>query len=99
MTDLETKKLLIQRIVAYLNPVPQNCVQELLGQSVQDLGVILDRLVTTKAQGDSEETVIAHREDSRRESALEGAWVHALRNVWLNGKLRLVDCESNRSIL
>ena len=61
MPDLETKKLLATRIIAYLDPVPPNAVQELLGQSVQELGVILEKLVTTKAQGDSEETVIAHR--------------------------------------
>jgi hypothetical protein len=35
----------------------------------------------------------------RRESRLEGAWTHALCNVWLNGKQRLVDCESNKSML
>jgi hypothetical protein len=97
MNELETKKLLIGRIVAHFNPVPANAVQELLSQSVGELEVILENLASKKAQGDANEMVEAHRKQSRRESQLEGAWVHAFRNVNLNGR-RLVDCESNRSM-
>jgi hypothetical protein len=98
VNELETKKELIQRIVACLNPVPANCVQELLGQSAQELEFILDKLATTKAQSESEEVALAHAEETRRASAFDGAFGHALLNTWLNGK-RLVDAESNRAML
>jgi Mn-containing catalase len=46
MNELETKKLLIGRIVAHFNPVPANAVQELLSQSVGELEVILENLAS-----------------------------------------------------
>jgi hypothetical protein len=98
MNVLDQKKLLATRIIAYLDPVPENAVQTLLGKSLQDLEVLLDKLATQKAQGDSEETVIQYREDSRREAAFESAYVHGLLQISLNGK-RLVDCESNKNML
>ena len=98
MHQMDQKKLLATRIIAYLNPVPANAVQTLLQKSLPDLEALLDRLATQKAQGDSEEEVIAYREDSRREAAFESAYVHGLLQISLNGK-RLVDCESNKNML
>jgi hypothetical protein len=97
MTDLDIKKEIIQRICVYLIPTPPGAVNDLLGKSIQELGVILERLVTTKAQGDSEDTAQAYAEEMRRASAFDGAYVHGLRNISLNGK-KLIDCESNRSM-
>ena len=74
-------------------------MQTLLQKSLPDLEALLDRLATQKAQGDSEEAVIAYREETGRQSALDSAYVHCLLNVWLNGKQRLVDCDSNRAML
>jgi hypothetical protein len=98
MNVLDQKKLLATRIIAYLNPVPANAVQTLLQKSLPDLEALLDQLATQKAQGDSEEEVIAYREDSRREAAFESAYVHGLLQISLSGK-RLVDCESNKNML
>jgi hypothetical protein len=95
---MDQKKLLATRIIAYLNPVPANAVQTLLQKSLPDLEALLDQLATQKAQGDSEEEVIAYREDSRRDAAFESAYVHGLLQISLNGK-RLVDCESNKNML
>jgi hypothetical protein len=86
MHQMDQKKLLATRIIAYLNPVPANAVQTLLQKSLPDLEALLDRLATQKAQGDSEEEVIAYREDSRREAAFESAYVHGLLQISLNGK-------------
>jgi hypothetical protein len=98
MDQIDRKKLLATRIIAYLNPVPANAVQTLPQKSLPDLEALLDQLATQKAQGDSEEEVIAYREDSRREAAFESAYVHGLLQISLNGK-RLVDCESNKNML
>jgi hypothetical protein len=99
MNVLDQKKLLATRIIAYLDPVPENAVQTLLGKSVGELEVLLDKMMANKAKHDSEDTVEAHAEKMRRESQLEGAWAHCLINVWLNGKQRLVDCDSNRQMM
>lgn len=98
MNELETKKLIIQRIVAHSNPVPPNAVQDLLSQSVEELGIILEKLVTTKLQADSNAAAQAQVEEIRRASAFEGAWVHGLCSISLNGK-KLVDCDSNKSLM
>jgi hypothetical protein len=50
MHQVDQKKLLVSRITAHLNPKPDNVVQELLQQSVQELEIILDKLATTKAK-------------------------------------------------
>jgi hypothetical protein len=54
---------------------------------------------TKRERGQAAEQVKQHAEEMRRESRLEGAWTHALRNVWLKGKQRLVDADSNRAVM
>jgi hypothetical protein len=98
MTEQDIKKELIQRIVAHFNPVPANAVQELLSQSVGELEVILDKLVATKAQSDSNATVEAQVEEMRRVSAFEAAYTSALRNITIHGR-RLTDSEATKNML
>lgn len=98
MNELEKKRILATRITAHLNPVPVNCVQELLQQSLADLSLILERLATTRDQEQVDEATLAHAEEARKASQFDGAWVGALRNVSHNGK-RLCDAESNRAML
>jgi hypothetical protein len=45
------------------------------------------------------EAVLAHTEAMRLASKYDAAWVNALRNIWLNGKQRLVDADSNRKMM
>jgi hypothetical protein len=98
MNVLDQKKLLIERIVPYLTGAPGDVVQRLLQQSVSDLETILDDAITKRARAQAAEQVKQHADEMRRESQLEGAWTHALRNVW-NGKQRLVECDSNRAMM
>jgi hypothetical protein len=98
MHEIEQKRIVIGRIIAHLNPAPENCVNDLLHQSLPDLQVMLGKLADTKAQEQAEEAALAHKEENRRASQFDGAWVGALRNVSLNGK-RLCDVESNRAML
>jgi hypothetical protein len=98
MHQLDQKKLLIERILPYLTGAPADAVQRLLQKSVSDLEEILDDAITKRARAQAAERVKQHADEMRRESQLEGAWTHALRKVWLNGKQRLVDCESNKSM-
>ncbi len=99
MNVLDQKKLLVERILPYLTGAPADAAQRLLQQSVSDLETILEDAITKKARAQAAEQVKQHADEMRRESQLEGAWTHALRNVWLNGKQRLVDCDSNRAML
>src|SRR5882724_3603059 len=99
MHQMDQKKLLIERIVPYLTGASSDVVQLLLQKDVSELETILSDAITKKARADATEQVNQHADEMRRESRLEGAWTHALRNVWLNGKQRLVDCESNKSML
>jgi hypothetical protein len=39
-----------------------------------------------------------HDDEMRRESKLDGAWIHALLQIWLNGK-RLADTEANKNMM
>jgi hypothetical protein len=94
----KTKRIVVSRIISHLNPVPANAENELLQQTLPDLEVILDKLATTREQENVEETAYAHIEEMRRASKADGAWAHALCNVWLNGK-RLVDAQANRDML
>ena len=99
MHQLDQKKLLIERIVPYLTGAPGDVVQRLLQKSVSDLEQILDDAITKKARAQAAEQVKQHADEMRRESQLEGAWTHTLLSVWLNGKQRLVDCDSNRAMM
>jgi hypothetical protein len=98
MTELEQKALLVQRIIAHLNPVPANAVQELLGESFVDLQVILGKLAATKEQAQAKETAQAELREVLRQRAYDGAWALGLVRISLNGK-RLADVESNRAML
>jgi hypothetical protein len=99
MHQMEKKQLLIERILPYLIGAPADAVQRLLQQSLSDLETILSDCITKRARAQAVEQVKQHADDMRRESRLEGAWTHALRNVWLNGKQRLVDVDSNGQMM
>jgi hypothetical protein len=97
MNELE-KKIVINRIISHLNPVPENCVTELLQQSLPDLERILDKLATTREQENSEEATHAHAQEMIRQSKADHAWAYVLLKVSLNGR-HLVECAANRNIL
>ena len=98
MNDIDKKKLIITRIIAHLNPVPSNCVQELLQQSVADLSLILERLATTRDQQQAADAAEAHAQESIRQSKSDHAWAYALLKVSLNGRF-LADTESNKNMV
>src|SRR5580700_5714545 len=97
MEILQQKKLLIERILPYLTGAPADAAQRLLGQSVSDLETILDDAITKRARAQAAEQVKQHAEEMRRESQLEGAFVHACRAV--NNNRRLSPCDANRGML
>jgi hypothetical protein len=99
MNVLDQKKLLIERILPYLTGAPSDAVNRLLQKSVSDLETILDDAITKRARAEAAEQVKQHADAMRRESALEGSWVNTIRNVWLNGTRRLIDCDSNRAMM
>jgi hypothetical protein len=97
MSELEKKKIIIDRIVAHLNPVPSGAANELLQQSFADLQVILEKLVTSREQENVEEAALAQVREAQAQRASDGAWGAALCRIDLNGK-RLCDVESNRQM-
>jgi hypothetical protein len=78
VNDIDKKKLIITRIIAHLNPVPANWVQELLGQSLEDLQVILDKLATIRDQAQVEEATLARSKEMIRRSKADHAWACAM---------------------
>lgn len=88
MTDLDLKKELIHRIAKY---DPALDVNTLIQKPLAELEELLGTLIEQSAA----DMVESHRIETGKQSAMEQAYVHALRNVTLNGK-RLVDCDSNR---
>jgi hypothetical protein len=97
MEILQQKKLLIERILPYLTGAPADAVQRLLQRSVSDLETILSDCITKKARAQAVEHANQYADEMRRESQLEGAFVHASRAV-INNR-RLVPCDSNRAML
>jgi hypothetical protein len=97
MNVLDQKKLLIERIVPYLTGAPGDVVQRLLQRSVSDLETILDDAITKKARAQAVEHANQYADEMRRESQLEGAFVHACMAV-VNNR-RLSPCDSNRAML
>jgi hypothetical protein len=97
MEILQQKKLLVERILPYLIGAPSDAVQRLLQQNVSDLETILSDCITKKARAQAVEHANQYADEMRRESQLEGAFVHACRAV-INNR-RLVPCDSNRAIL
>ncbi len=97
MNTLDQKKLLIERILPYLTGAPSDAVQRLLQQSVSDLEQILDDAITKRARAEATEQVKQHADEMRRESQLEGSFVHACMAV-LNNR-RLSTCDGNRAML
>jgi hypothetical protein len=55
MNEYEQKKIVIGRIISHLNPVPAGAANELLQQSLGDLQVILEKLISTRDQENAEE--------------------------------------------
>ena len=97
MHQLDQKKLLIERIVPYLTGAPDDVVQRLLQKSVSDLETILSDCITKKARAQAAEQVNQHADEMRRESQLEGAFVHACRTL-INSRY-LCSTDSNRAML
>ena len=97
MEILQQKKMLIERILAYLTGAPADAAQRLLGQSVSDLETILSDAITKKARAQAVEHANQYADEMRRESQLEGAFVHSCRAV-INNR-RLSPCDSNRAML
>jgi hypothetical protein len=97
MNILDQKKLLIERMVPYLTGAPADVVQRLLQKSVSDLETILSDCITKKARAEAIEQVKQHTDELRRDSQLEGSFVHACLTV-INNR-RLAPCESNRAML
>jgi hypothetical protein len=89
--------MLIERILAYLTGAPADAAQRLLGQSVSDLETILSDAITKKARAQAVEHANQYADEMRRESQLEGAFVHSCRAV-INNR-RLSPCDSNRAML
>jgi hypothetical protein len=98
MNELETKNIVVNRIISHLNPVPAGAANELLLQPLADLGVILEKLISTRDQENAEEEALARIREAQAERASDGAWGAALARVTLNGKY-LADTESNRAML
>jgi hypothetical protein len=97
MHILDQKKLLVERILPYLTGAPGDVVQQLLQKSVSDLEQILDDAITKRARAQAVEHANQYADEMRRESQLEGAFVHACRAI-INNR-RLVPCDSNRAML
>jgi hypothetical protein len=97
MHQVEQKRLLIEKILPYLIGAPDDVVQRLLQKSVSDLETILEDAITKEARKKAADRVTQHTEEMRRESQLEGAFVHAGMAV-INNR-RLSPCESNRAML
>jgi hypothetical protein len=97
MNVLDHKSLLVERILPYITDAPADAAQRLLGLSVSDLETILDEAITKKARAQAVEHTNQYADEMRRESQLEGAFVHACRAV-INNR-RLSPCDSNRAIL
>jgi hypothetical protein len=97
MHQLDQKKLLIERIVPYLTGAPSDAVNRLFQKSVSDLEQILDDAITKRARAEAAEQVTQHVDEMRRESRLEGAFVHAC--MALINNRRLSTCDGNRAML
>jgi hypothetical protein len=87
MDVLQQKKLLVERTVPYLVDAPGDAVQRLLQKSVNELESMLGDAITTKARTEAAERVAQHADEMRRESQLEGAFVHACMAVINNHRL------------
>jgi hypothetical protein len=97
MHQLDQKKLLIERILPYLTGAPSDAVNRLLQESVSDLEQILDDAITKRVRAEAAEQVKQHVDEMRRESRLEGSFVHACMAV-INNR-RLSTCDGNRAML
>ena len=98
MNEVEQEKIIIQRIISHLNPVPANAVQNLLGQSVGELELVLEKLLATKGLHDAEDAAQARIEEAQAQRASDAAWGLTLAKVSLNDGRRLCDVESNRAM-
>jgi hypothetical protein len=93
----QTKRIVVNRIISHLNPVPAGAANELLQQPVADLERILTKLADTREQENVEEEALTRIREAQTERASDGAWGAALCRIDLNGK-RLCDVESNRQM-
>ncbi len=98
MNPFDERKLLVERILSYLNNPPADIVQQLLRKSITELETILGDTIANKARAEASERAKQYAAEMRRESKFEAAWTHSLMQTWLNGK-RLVDVQANRDML
>jgi hypothetical protein len=93
----QTKRIVVNRIISHLNPVPAGAANELLQQPLADLERILTKLADTREQENVEEEALARIQEAQTERAFDTAWGATLARVSLNGK-RLCDVESNKQM-
>jgi hypothetical protein len=93
----QTKRIVVNRIISHLNPVPAGAANELLQQPLADLERILTKLADTREQENVEEEALARIQEARSERAFDAAWGATLARVSLNGR-RLCDVESNKQM-
>jgi hypothetical protein len=92
------RKVLVERIVARLDPVPEGAANELLQQSSTQLEETLDTLVSTQEQEQAAVAKLAYIQNSVQKSKADHAWAFALAKVSINGKT-LQDSDANRNLL
>jgi tRNA(Glu) U13 pseudouridine synthase TruD len=81
MHEKQQKELLIKRILKYLPDAPDDAAQRLLQETVADLEHMLAAQSEKHAKQEAAERVSQHAAQMRRESQLEGAFVHACRTL------------------
>ena len=97
MHEKQQKELWVRHILKHLPDAPNDAAQRLILETVADLEHILASQSEKHAKQEAAERVSQHAAEMRRESQLEGAFVHASRPV-INNR-RLVPCDSNRAML
>jgi hypothetical protein len=98
MNELETKKLVANRIVSHLTQVPANAMNELLKEPLASLEEILDKLATKREHERIQQDAQAQIDEMRAASRADGGWAHCLLKVRLNNKV-LADTEANRQMM
>jgi len=93
----QTTRIVVNRIISHLNPVPAGAANELLQQPLADLERILTKLTDTREQENVEEEALARIQEAQTERAFDTTWGATLARVSLNGK-RLCDVQSNRQM-
>jgi hypothetical protein len=97
MHEKQQKELLVRHILKHLPDAPNDAAQRLILETVADLEHILASQSEMHAKQEAAERVSQHAAEMRRESQLEGAFVHACRTL-INSRY-LCSTDSNRAVL